>query len=127
MPLVIITGIPCSGKSQVAQNIAQHFKEKKVFLVQEQESLVSDKNETFNDSIAEKTLRSDVKSKVIRHLSKDNLVIFDGLNYIKGFRYELYCASKSVKTTQVTVHCDISPGTAWNWNLNREQKGKKFQ
>ena len=26
---------------------------------------------------------------------------------ILGFRYELYCASKASKTTQVTLHCDI--------------------
>ena len=55
-------------------------------------------------------------------LAQDTVVILDALNYIKGYRYELYCASKSVKTTQITVHCDISPPQAWNWNEARNVK-----
>lgn len=52
------------------------------------------------------------------------MVVLDALNYIKGYRYELYCGSKSVKTTQVTVHCDISPPTAWTWNEARPEQEK---
>ena len=120
MPLVTITGIPCSGKSTVAKNIKEHLEksQKKVIIVSEDELLEQnemDKNIVLNDSIKEKTLRSDLKGQVLRHLSKDTVVVLDALNYIKGYRYELYCASKSVKTTQITVHCDISPPNAWNW------------
>merc|ERR1712020_339967 len=85
-----------------------------------------DKNVVLNDSIKEKTLRSDLKSQVLRDLTKDTVVILDGLNYIKGYRYELYCASKSVKTTQVTVHCDISPPTAWTWNETRNDEKNQW-
>eukprot|EP00093_Oithona_nana_P008778 08778.XXX_368900_369733_1 [CDS] Oithona nana genome sequencing. len=127
MPLVTITGIPCSGKSTVAKNIKEHLEksQKKVIIVSEDELLDQnemDKNIVLNDSIKEKTLRSDLKGQVLRHLSKDTVVILDALNYIKGYRYELYCASKSVKTTQITVHCDISPPNAWNWNETRIDK-----
>ena len=125
MPLVTITGIPCSGKSTVAQTIKDHVDKmgKKSIIICEDEVIKSnfseDKNVLLNDSKREKTLRSDLKGQVIRDLSKDTVVILDGLNYIKGFRYELYCASKTVKTTQITVHCDISPHTAWSWNKSR--------
>ena len=27
--------------------------------------------------------------------------------HVPGFRYELYCASKAGKTTQITLHCDV--------------------
>merc|ERR1711899_457215 len=80
------------------------------------------KNVTLSDSLKEKTLRSELKGQVLRHLTKDTVVILDAQNYIKGYRYELYCASKSVKTTQVTVHCDISPPTAWTWNESRNDE-----
>ena len=85
-----------------------------VLVVSEDEILErngDDRNVTLSDSIKEKTLRSELKGQVLRHLTKDTVVILDALNYIKGYRYELYCASKSVKTTQVTVHCDISSPT----------------
>ena len=124
MPLVLITGIPCSGKSQTAKSIKDCLEEKgkKVILISEDDLLKQqnlDKNIVLNDSLQEKTLRADLKGKVIRHLTKETVVILDALNYIKGYRYELYCASKSVKTTQLTVHCDISPPTSWQWNESR--------
>ena len=89
-----------------------------------------DRNVTLSDSIKEKTLRSELKGQVLRHLTKDTVVILDALNYIKGYRYELYCASKSVKTTQVTVHCDISSPTGitipvWSFQ-GRDIKSERF-
>ena len=103
----MITGIPCSGKSTVAKKIKEHLKnqEKKVMIISEDEALEQydeHKNVTLSDSLKEKTLRSELKGQVLRHLTKDTVVILDAQNYIKGYRYELYCASKSVKTTQVT-------------------------
>ena len=103
MPLVLITGIPCSGKSKTANSIKDSLEEKgkKVILISEDDLVKQqnqDKNIVLNDSLQEKTLRADLKGKVIRHLTKETVVILDALNYIKGYRYELYCASKSVKT-----------------------------
>ena len=100
-----------------------------VLVVSEDEILErngDDRNVTLSDSIKEKTLRSELKGQVLRHLTKDTVVILDALNYIKGYRYELYCASKSVKTTQVTVHCDISSPTGWAWNESRFDEKNKW-
>ena len=77
------------------------------------------KNEVFSDSGLEKEVRSAVKSAAVRLLSKDTVVIVDGSNYIKGFRYEVWCASKATKTTQCTVQCDVSPEDARKWNEKR--------
>ena len=133
MPLVLITGIPCSGKTTTAHKIKKHLeeKDKKVILISEDDLLKEnfsneDKNIVLNDSIKEKTLRADLKGHVLRHLSKETVVILDSLNYIKGYRYELFCASKSNKTTQITVHCDISPPTAWEWNISRTEFDEKW-
>merc|ERR1711992_179382 len=78
------------------------------------------KNVIFSDSKHEKEVRGRLKSEVVRLLTKDNVVICDGLNYIKGFRYELYCASKNTKTTQVTIQCDVSREDAEIFNGARE-------
>lgn len=42
-------------------------------------------------------------------------------NFCLGYRYEMYCASKSAKTTQVTVECAISTEKAWEFNLKRPE------
>jgi len=36
-------------------------------------------------------------------LSHDDIVIADGLNYIKGFRYQLYCEEKALQTPSCVV------------------------
>lgn len=57
--------------------------------------------------IQEKVVRSDLKSEVVRNLNKTDLVIFDAGNYIKGYRYEVYCATKAARVSQCTVFCAI--------------------
>ena len=49
----------------------------------------------------------------------ERIVIVDSLNYIKGYRYELYCLSKHVKTPQCVLHCDVAPEDARAWNAAR--------
>lgn len=122
MPLIILTGFPSSGKSTAAQKLENFFKEKEktVHIVSEELLLGGlNKNDIFADSKHEKDVRGRIKSEVVRLLNKDNVVICDGLNYIKGFRYELYCASKSVKTTQVTVQCDLCDADVSDLNVTR--------
>lgn len=43
----------------------------------------------FLDSTKEKHIRGVLKSEVLRLVGSDNLVILDGLNYIKGLCF--YC------------------------------------
>jgi len=122
MPLIVMTGLPSSGKTTTTKKLEKFLisKDKNVIIVSELEQLMGqDKNVIFSDSKHEKEVRGRLKSEVIRLLSKDSVVICDGLNYIKGFRYELFCASKAGKTNQVTVQCDLSPEDAEKLNHDR--------
>lgn len=42
-------------------------------------------------------------------------------NWLSGYRYELYCASKSARTTQCTVFCAIPKDQAWGLNEKRTE------
>lgn len=101
MPLIIIVGCPASGKSTRAQQIKEFFetqKEKTVHVVSENEIVKSSgilKNDVYENSQKEKVIRADLKSNSLRKLNKNDLVIIDGGNYIKGYRYEIYCATKA--------------------------------
>ena len=53
---------------------------------------------------AEKDARAAFSSAVTRVLSRDTVVLADGMNYIKGFRYQLYCVAKAARTTNCVVH-----------------------
>lgn len=125
MPLIVLTGYPSSGKTTLANELKTFFENnnKKIKIISEnniiQNSGIS-KNELYSDSKKEKEIRSIIKSDYVRLISPDQLIIIDALNYIKGYRYELYCASKTSKTTQCTVHCLIDPKIAWNFNQSRD-------
>jgi len=46
-------------------------------------------------------------SSVERLLNKDTVVIADAMNYIKGFRYQLYCLAKQLRTPHCIVRIKI--------------------
>jgi len=122
MPLITITGLPCCGKSKRAKELKEYFESQhsiKVSLVSEND-LMTDKNAIASDSQQEKVLRGRLKSDSQRTLDSANLVIIDASNYIKGYRYELYCMSKSAKSTQCVVHLEASVDQILDWNRNRQ-------
>ncbi|KAH8366739.1 hypothetical protein KR084_005298 [Drosophila pseudotakahashii] len=124
MPIVVVTGLPASGKSTRARQLRDHFVERgrKVHLISENEAVpkaLFGKNSHAGDSQKEKVVRSDLKSEASRHLNKEDLVILDGGNYIKGYRYELYCMTKASRTTQCTLFCCIPQEQAWTFNGQR--------
>jgi protein KTI12 len=53
---------------------------------------------------AEKDARATFSSAIKRVLTQDTIVVADGMNYIKGFRYQLYCEAKAVQTPNCVVH-----------------------
>ena len=129
--MIVITGYPSSGKSTTAERLRIFFESRKklVHVVSEESFIPKDESKctVFADSTIEKEVRGNLKSSVIRLLSKDTIVIVDGSNYIKGFRYELWCASKATKTTQCTVYCDVSNSDAWDWNEQRSDEARYSQ
>lgn len=130
MPLILIVGLPCTGKTSRAKEIHTFLIEnfnRNVHIISENDIIRSknlNKNAVYNDSQKEKELRGILKSEVLRLLDTENVVILDGGNYIKGYRYELYCASKNSKTTQLTVECLVSKEESWKWNEQRSPSEK---
>lgn len=89
MPLIIITGLPASGKTHRTNELKAFFVEKgkNVRVISENSAIPKAgfrKNEYFDDSKKEKMVRSDLKSEALRLLNKDDVTILDAGNYIKG-------------------------------------------
>jgi protein KTI12 len=108
MPLIIITGKPCTGKTTFAKMLVEHLRSEgksNVELVNE-ESLLISKKDGYKSSFAEKGTRGALKGATDHKLNSDCYVVVDSLNYIKGYRYELYCAARTFRTP----HCVIWVG-----------------
>ncbi|KAF2015059.1 chromatin associated protein KTI12 [Aaosphaeria arxii CBS 175.79] len=118
MPLILISGYPSSGKTTRAVQLQQFFQSKidaaptdahvarlKVHLINDQSLGVA--RSVYHTARAEKDARAEEYSAVKRVLSRHDLVIADGLNYIKGFRYQLYCEAKALQTPNCVVKVHI--------------------
>ncbi|KAF2126799.1 chromatin associated protein KTI12 [Dothidotthia symphoricarpi CBS 119687] len=118
MPLVLISGYPSAGKTTRSVQLKDYFESKiaassadarlnrlKVHLINDQTLGVS--RSVYHTARAEKDARAEEYSAVKRVLSRDDIVIADGLNYIKGFRYQLYCEAKAVQTPSCVVKVHI--------------------
>ncbi|KAF1962213.1 RNA polymerase II elongator complex subunit [Byssothecium circinans] len=116
MPLVLISGYPSSGKTTRALQLKDFVETKiasadarasklRVHLINDQSLGVS--RSVYHTAKAEKDARAEEYSAVKRVLSRDDIVIADGPNYIKGFRYQLYCEAKAVQTPSCVVKVHI--------------------
>jgi protein KTI12 len=109
MPSLVLAGHPCVGKTAFAHLLAKralsHPSASISQIVHVSEATAcpdQTKAECYSNSHTEKTTRAALKSEFDRAVissaanNKGNtLVILDSLNYIKGYRYELYCISKA--------------------------------
>jgi tRNA uridine 5-carbamoylmethylation protein Kti12 len=108
MPSIVIAGHPCVGKTSFAHLLAKRALSRPSIsnVVHISESTAcpdQTKAECYSNSHMEKTTRAALKSEFDRAVISSaanneegsTLVILDSLNYIKGYRYELYCISKA--------------------------------
>ncbi|KAJ6780756.1 hypothetical protein PWT90_04631 [Aphanocladium album] len=133
MPLIIVTGFPTSGKStrakQLYDYLAGRIAESKHRL-----HLISDDSLSISRTVydlaalpvhtrsanaSEKDARASLYGAVKRVLSDRDIVILDGLNYIKGWRYQLHCEAKAMRTPSCILQIGCTPDRAKEVNQAR--------
>ena len=119
--LVIMCGVPCSGKSTAAAELASALSAKGIRTTTVDEpSLHLHRNAGYANGHVEKNTRGLLKATVDRSLHKDGpVVIVDACNGIKGYRYELWCIARQVGARSCVVHCDTPEDDARAWNETR--------
>ena len=119
--LVIMCGVPCSGKSTAAAELASALSAKGIRTTTVDEpSLHLHRNAGYANGHVEKNTRGLLKATVDRSLHKDGpVVIVDACNGIKGYRYELWCIARQVGARSCVVHCDTPEDDARAWNEAR--------
>ncbi|RDA93564.1 hypothetical protein CP533_6149 [Ophiocordyceps camponoti-saundersi (nom. inval.)] len=139
MPLIVVTGLPTSGKSTRAQQLYDYLTERLTDSKARRLHLISDDSLSIPRSVydlspaslpahtrsanaSEKDARAAVYGAVKRVLSERDFVILDGLNYIKGWRYQLHCEAKAVRTPSCILQVGCSVDAARNVNQERLQR-----
>ena len=77
-------------------------------------------NENEADATKEKLTRGAIKAAVERSVTKEVTVIVDSLNYIKGYRYELYCLARAATTPHLVIYCETPKESILEWNQKRD-------
>lgn len=132
MACITISGFPCSGKTTRAVELMHYLEERiaspayegekpRVVIISDQvlnvprssydgmldERLSPHRSRGLNasqpDSKSEKPARGTLFTAVNRNLSSDTILIIDAMNYIKGFRYQIYCAAREAGVKTCTV------------------------
>lgn len=136
-----MTGLPTSGKStrakQLHDYLATRVADSKYRL-----HLVSDDALSISRSVydlskvpahersanaSEKNARAAVYGAVKRVLTDKDIVILDGLNYIKGWRYQLHCESKAMRTPSCLLQVGCAVDRAKQVNEERLQRRQPLE
>ena len=83
------------------------------------QNLGLDRN-VYDAARPEKDARATFSSAIKRDLTRDAIVVADGMNYIKGFRYQMYCEAKGQLTPSCVV-CSKSVGSRAQRMLTRQR------
>jgi len=129
MALITFSGYPSSGKTRRAIQLKDHLDRRladpsysslggQKVVVLSDDSLNIDRS-SYNESRLEKPARAALFAAVQRQMGQDTILIVDSLNYIKGFRYQLYCAAREFKLRVCTVYVVASPESCKRWNIDR--------
>lgn len=78
-------------------------------------------NERSNNA-SEKDARATIYGAVKRVLSNKDVVILDGGNYIKGWRYQLFCEAKAMRTGCCVLHVGVPADKAKEVNEVRLER-----
>ncbi|KIM31273.1 hypothetical protein M408DRAFT_327533 [Serendipita vermifera MAFF 305830] len=133
MALVTISGYPCSGKTSRAVQIKDAFEKRigdesyngpvtKVVLISDDTLGLS--RDGYNDGRAEKPQRGALFTALQRNLTKSTIVIVDGLNYIKGFRYQMYCVAREANVRVATVFVAAPSEMCKEWHQTRPESAR---
>ncbi|MCJ1299098.1 hypothetical protein MMC08_001889 [Hypocenomyce scalaris] len=126
MPLILLSGYPSSGKTHRSRQLVDFFCSKiststdprisRLSVSHINDESLGLSRDVYREARTEKDARAAAYSAVKRVLARDNIVVADGLNYIKGFRYQLYCEAKAVQTPSCVVHVGTPTETCREMN-----------
>ncbi|SGY63520.1 BQ5605_C007g04804 [Microbotryum silenes-dioicae] len=135
MALVTFVGYPSSGKSTRAQELQRllavklahpstppHLAKLQVVMISDESLHIS--KSAYDDSRTEKPARATLFSAAVRVMRSDTIAIIDAMNYIKGSRYQMYCAAREAGIRTCTVFVATPPNTCQEWNMTREESSR---
>jgi protein KTI12 len=124
-----LTGLPSSGKTTLANLLCAELSNRistsrspshaSLSVVHVSDDSLHIPRSVYSNTRLEKDARAELYSTVVRTLRDNVIVVADALNYIKGYRYQLFCEAKAVRTPSTVIHvaCSVDECRARNKQL----------
>jgi len=122
----MLCGHPSCGKSSYGMQLEAYLRAQgclNVTIVSEESEGIS-RADGYKDSSSEKKTRGVLKSAVDHKLSAESYIILDSMNYIKGYRYELYCIARTLRTPHCVIWVQCDEAVSTEWNRHRIEQGQ---
>ncbi|THH08302.1 hypothetical protein EW145_g2796 [Phellinidium pouzarii] len=128
MALITISGYPASGKSRRADQLKTYLEQRlkelsydgpKLKVTVLSDDSLNIKRNVYDDGRQEKPARGTLFAAIQRSIGKDTIVIVDGMNYIKGFRYQMYCVAREHRLRVCTLFVVARPEHCREWDSTR--------
>jgi len=128
--LLILTGLPGAGKTTHSNALVASFASRiaassdpricrlKIEHINIESLAIS--RTVYANANSEKTARAAEMTAIKRALGPRSIVIADGLNYVKGFRYQLFCEAKAARQKHCVLYVGTSVATCRSWNDKRQ-------
>ena len=135
MPLVVVCGYPCSGKTTLSsllqkklqQLLVQDGLQHSVELINAELLELPSRQLVYATSQEEKKARAKFMAAVQRQMNKPyTVVIADSMNYTKSERYQLYCVARELQTTHCVVHVGTDISDCAKFNSERLESAQKL-
>ncbi|KAG2130798.1 chromatin associated protein KTI12 [Suillus bovinus] len=97
----------------VRKHVEWSFKVRNLLKLSKTSMLMIDADDLCH-SLQEKTARATLFTAITRHIYKDTILIVDGMNDIKGFRYQLYCKAREAGVRVATRFEEPSSMVRWD-------------
>ena len=121
--LIVMMGLPSSGKSTIANLLAKELTDKYEFPsivigTDDVRRLIPSQMEEFDPS-KEPFIKSSTLNSIQFGLENNYLVINDDMNYYKSMRHELMAIAEKNQAHFLLLHVEIPLETALEWNEKR--------
>lgn len=131
MSLILMCGLPASGKTTIVDKLRELYETdgRTVRIIRDNDAAIqtsinttssssqndsestptSNRQSLYHSSTTEKQVRAQLRSNSDRALAvSQTIVIVDSLNYIKGFRYELFCVAKTAGVSYAVIEAEAN-------------------
>ena len=121
--LIVLMGLPSSGKSTIANLLARKITEKYHILctvigTDDIRKLIPSQSNQFNPDL-EPYIKEWTLSNIQFCLKNESIVINDDMNYYKSMRHNLKQIADDNQAHFILIHIQIPLDTALEWNLKR--------